>query len=153
MDITSTVATFNQLPRNPLSPSGLVSNHWHFSVRHVTLSPPGLMLQIVNPASGYVHVEGPVPLQLQTASVEEKAIVWAALLLKVFANKPDLFHLRPWSWSTVDEALAHAISEKLREWGVRDGLHAVGIAGEEENKLADESWASIFARLQGMSTG
>lgn len=145
------IALFNGLPRTPLSPSGLVPNHWHFSLRHVPLPPAGLVLYIINPAARYVHVPGRIDLSLSEAPIETKAMVIIGVLLSAFA-KQELNRSRPWSWSTNDAALASVMGGKLRALGVTDGLDVVGVASDEENRIADEDWTQFLDRLRGLAT-
>ena len=159
MDPTSLVTSFNALPRNRLSPSGAVPNHWHISLRHIPLQPPGYALFIVNPASAYVHTEGPLPPSYHDATVEVKASLWSILLLRAFNNGlgttdqgvPPIG--RPWSWASNDAEMAGAVGERLRGLGVT-APEGIGIAEEEENKKADECWEGLFTTLrQQMGAG
>ncbi len=43
------ITNFNALPRPARAPSGLMPNHWNISIRHVTLSPPGDLVFLVQP--------------------------------------------------------------------------------------------------------
>ncbi|EWC46346.1 hypothetical protein DRE_04517 [Drechslerella stenobrocha 248] len=65
IDISNTnlpalVAAFNSIPHTELVPSGAGANNWHFAIRHIPLPPPGDVLFLVNPASHFVHAEGPI---------------------------------------------------------------------------------------------
>lgn len=152
MDPSQLVATFNTLPRRPLAPSGNVANHWHISVRHVGLEPPGDLLLIVNPAARYVHVEGPLPSSAANAPVSVKAATWALLLLKAFNNAlgndgMEEAKLRPWTWACNDAEMAGALGEMLRTMGVT-APEGVSVAEEGDNTIADEEWAKFIGRLQ-----
>lgn len=141
------VAQFNQLPRTPLDPSGLVPNHWHFSLRPVPLRPRGLVLFIINPASRFVYVPGRIPLSFFDAPRETMADVIIRILIMAF-TKPDLNQSRPWSWSTNNAEMADAVEEGLTEFGVADGLDVVEVAPAEENSIADEEWTNFLNRLR-----
>lgn len=149
MDPKPLVAAFNSLPRNSLSPSGLVPNHWHFSLRYVPLPPPGTVLFILNPHAEYVHVEGPLQGPIENESIELKATLIAVMLLRSFASEP-LGKIRPWSWSTNDAVMAGAIGETLKGWGIKDGLDVIGVAEEGERNLADEKWGEFFQKLDSI---
>ena len=152
MDPTALVATFNALPRNQLSPSGSVPNHWHVSLRQVPLEPPGYLLFIINPPARYTHVEGPLPSDFANASTEVKAATLSVLLLKSFTGglgacgpEPGIIG-RPWTWAFQDAEMAGAVGETMRGMGVL-APEGVGVANEEENGIADEEWQGFFATL------
>lgn len=159
MDPASLVDTFNALPRKRLSPSGTIPNHWHISLRHVPLQPPGYVLFIVSPASQYIHTEGPLPPNYQDAPIEVKATLWSILLLRAFNNGLGAVDQevppigRPWSWVCGDAEMAGAVGERLRGLGIT-APEDMGIAEEEENRKADECWERFFATLrQQMGAG
>lgn len=54
---------------------------------------------------------------------------------------------RPWSWVCDDAEMAGAVGEMLRGIGVL-APEGVGLAGDEENGIADEEWARFFEKLQ-----
>ena len=54
---------------------------------------------------------------------------------------------RPWSWVCDDAEMAGAVGEKLRGIGVL-APEEVGLAGDEENGIADEEWARFLEKLQ-----
>ncbi len=154
-DPTALVSTFNALPRNQLSPSGTVPNHWHMSVRQVPLQPPGQVLFLISPAARYVHVEGPLPPTYASATTEVKATIWSMLLLKAFneglgaseeVKRAGATMGRPWSWVCNDAEMAGAVGEMLRSIGVL-APEGVGVAGDEENRIADEEWRRFFGKL------
>ena len=154
MDPSQLVATFNTLPRRPLAPSGSVANHWHISVRHVPLNPPGDVLFILNPAARYVHVEGPLPASAANAPMSVKAATSALLLLKAFNNAlgnegMDEARLRPWIWACNDAELAGALGETLRTMGIT-APEGVSVAEEGDNTIADEEWGRYIGKLQDM---
>ncbi|CAF9910104.1 MAG: hypothetical protein HETSPECPRED_009611 [Heterodermia speciosa] len=156
MDPATLVTTFKALPRNPKVPSGFTANHWHFSLRHVPLNPPGTLLFLINPGSRYIHVEGPIPPAAENEPLPLRATIYAMLLLKAFNNNlgaplehgKTLRNGRPWSWSTDDAEVAGAVGEVLRGWGVGEGLESVGIAGQEDNTIATEQWAQFLEGLK-----
>ena len=148
----SDIKTFNSLPRQKLSPSGAVANHWHFSVRHVPLEPPGDLLYILNPAARYVHVEGPAQiLSLQTAAAQAEVV--APLLIKAFngglgdASAP---HLAPYTWSTTGAELARAVEARLRQAGVKEEASQIGTGSAEEERVASEEWDRFMGQLKSL---
>lgn len=154
-DPVSLVSTFNALPRNQLSPSGTVPNHWHISLRQVPLQPPGQVLFLINPAARYVHVEGPLPPDYTSATTQVKATIWGMLLLNAFnkslgateeEKRAGAVVGRPWSWVSNDAEMAGAVGEMLRSIGVL-APEGVGLAGDEENAIADEEWRRFFGKL------
>ncbi|KAL8637848.1 MAG: hypothetical protein Q9228_004933 [Teloschistes exilis] len=151
LDPASLVSSFRALPRRQLVPSGSVPNVWHFSIRHVPISPPGSVLFLVNPPSEYVHVEGPLPEAFHMESLPIRANLVTLLLLKAFVgglgNSVQMG--RPWEWKTDDAELAGAIGECLKGMGVRDGLDAVGVIDEESGRPDEENWRKFLARLEG----
>lgn len=56
---------------------------------------------------------------------------------------------RPWSWVCNDAEMAGAVGETLRSIGVR-APEGVGVAGGEENAIADEEWRRFFGTLHNM---
>lgn len=53
---------------------------------------------------------------------------------------------RPWSWVSNDAEMAGAVGEMLRSIGVL-APEGVGLAGDEENAIADEEWRRFFGKL------
>ena len=149
--MASEVQTFNSLPRQKLAPSGAVPNHWHFSIRHVPLEPPGDLLFILNPKARYVHVEGPATI-LSLKSPTAQAQVVAPLLLKAFnhglGSDSEAPKIAPWTWSTTDPELARALEARLKDLGVREDVRKVGTSNAEENKVAGEEWESFMDQLK-----
>lgn len=148
---SSAVSTFNSLPRPTVSPSKMVTNHWHFTVRHVPLQPPGDLVFFVNPPSGNVHAEGPEQiLSLPTAAAKADVIV--PFLLKAFINNIGT-HVgiaspsAPWSWATDDEQLARAVETKLKELGVKEELCTVITGRSVENMISEREWARVLGTL------
>ncbi|KAI4267437.1 MAG: hypothetical protein LQ337_008349 [Flavoplaca oasis] len=149
LDPSSLISSFLVLPRNRLSPSGSVPNTWYFSIRHVPLDPPGSVLFLLNPASGYVHVEGPLPPTSDTESLAVRANIIALLLMKSFVGSLGGAASvgRPWEWKTDDAEMAGAVGECLKDMGVGDGLETIGVVGEDERRSGEEEWQKF---LQGL---
>lgn len=152
MNPAEAVAAFNALPRNPITPSGLAPNHWHFSLRLVTISPIGLLVFIINPAARYIHTEGPIDISLRLATSHEQGTVVAWALLKAF-QKSELGQVRPWSWSTNDAGLAAAVGNVFRQWGVSDGLDQIRAGNAEESAISNENWNTLMDHLVRGITG
>jgi hypothetical protein len=147
----SAVQTFNSLPREQSAPSGIVSNHWHFSIRHVPLEPPGDLVFVLNPEARYIHVEGPrTILALPTATAQAEVI--APLLLKAFneglGTPPATPKLAPWTWSTTTQELATAVGAKLKDMGVRQDLIQIGHGNAMEEQIAVEEWERFMGQLK-----
>ncbi|KAL8852678.1 MAG: hypothetical protein Q9221_002438 [Calogaya cf. arnoldii] len=149
LDPFTLISSFLALPRNRLSPSGSVPNTWYFSIRHVPITPPGSVLFLLNPASGYVHVEGPLPPTSDTESLAVRANIIALLLMKSFVNSLGGANSvgRPWEWMTDDAEMAGAIGECLKGMGIVDGLEAIGVVGEEERRRGEEEWGKFLRGL------
>ena len=149
--MSSDVQSFNSLPRQERVPSGAVPNHWHFSVRHVPLEPPGDLLFILCPGARYIHVEGPAPiLSLQSPSAQAEVIT--SLLLKAFnsglGSDSSAPKLAPWTWSTTTIELARAVEARLRDLGVRKEVTKIGVSDAEEIKVATEEWERFMGQLK-----
>ena len=158
------ISRFNSMPRNERSPSGMVANHWHFSIRHVPLEPPADLLFLINPASHFVHTEGPLPSATPGQNDEARAVAQAFLLVKAFASglggsapdgrtKEALSVGRPWSWSTRTEAEAKEMETALKTLGVTGELLHVEVASQEINTEADEDWAGFYRQLSDAVSG
>jgi len=152
---TNQVYTFNKLPRKRLTPSGAVPNHWHFSVCHVPISPPGDVLFLLNPAARFVHVAGRLPSASDTETSKLRVVILAISLLMAFnrdmGNAPQTEMPptgRPWSWATNDAQLAGAVGEALSSMGVEGPLVHVQVSGVEENGIADEEWRNFLRTLE-----
>lgn len=147
------VETYNSLPRPKLSPSGAVPNHWHFSIRHVPLEPPGDLLFILNPGSRYIHVEGPVPV-LSSQPLAVQANIIAPLLVKAFVSgmgaPSSTPRSAPYTWSTTNMELARAVSRKLSELGVKEEITKIGTGEPEEEKVATEEWERFMEQLKSL---
>ena len=149
--MASEASTFNSLPRQKFAPSGQMPNHWHFSIRHVALEPPGDLLFILNPGARYIHVEGPAPmLSLSTPAAQAEVIV--PLLLKAFnggmGNPPSAPRLAPWTWSTTNSDLARAVEARLSQLGVKEEVTKVETGNIEEEKIATEEWERFEGQLK-----
>lgn len=158
------VKKFNALPRQPKTPSTLVSNDWHFDVRFIPLEPPSHVLFVINPGSRYSHMER-LPVGLPTdhsgmgffpESSEEAAHEVAVALLNTFVDNFGLAKMTqdppppyaPWILSTDVSSLALAVGKELKRMGVSaTGLHKVKISSPAAPKIAHESFGQIFARL------
>ena len=53
---------------------------------------------------------------------------------------------RPWSWVCNDAEMAGAVGEMLRSIGVL-APEGVGVAEDEESRIADEEWRRFFGKL------
>ncbi|KAI4237773.1 MAG: hypothetical protein LQ349_001581 [Xanthoria aureola] len=149
LDPSTLISSFLALPRNCLSPSGSVSNTWNFSIRHVPIDPPGSVLFLLNPGSGYVHVEGPLPPASDTESLAVRANIIALLLMKSFVGSLGGAASvgRPWEWKTDDAEMAGALGECLKGMGIGEGLEAVGVVGNEERRRGEEEWGKFLRGL------
>ena len=153
MDPASLVNTFNSLPRNKLTPSGVNPNHWHISLRHVPLHPPGHLLFLINPATRFVYTPGPIPPSAQNEPITAKASMLALLLIQAFNNGLGVPRRRnceefgrPWSWVCNDAEMAGVVCEKIKGLGVQ-APEGVGVAEEAENRIADEEWERFVGML------
>lgn len=77
------------------------------------------------------------------------------LLLKAFNNglgaseedkRAGAIVSRPWSWVCNDAEMAGAVGEMLRSIVVV-APEGVGVAGDEDNAIADEEWRRFFGKL------
>ena len=155
MDLQELVRAFNKLPRSPKTPSGLVDDHWHFTVRHVPLKPPGDLLHLVNPPSEYTHTEGPAQI-LSIDSTASRADVVLPMLLRTFVNNmgvsdPRFAPRAPWSWGTGDEDLAKELERKLKQVGVRSELCTIKVGDEKSMEISDQVWIRVFENLQSLA--
>lgn len=144
------VRVFNFLPRSPRVPAGTVPNHWHVSLRHVPLSPPGDLLFIVNPDSHYVRTSRPIGVADLTSpeATEKIAKTLLDLFVTMGVDAGMVRGWRPWSWSTDDEAMGTRIVEKLREMGVdEEGLLKMETASNETNQACLEDWNRFLETL------
>ncbi|MCJ1369076.1 hypothetical protein MMC20_000284 [Loxospora ochrophaea] len=157
--MSSPVAQFLSLPRNRLAPSDSVPNHWHFSIRHVPLQPPGDLLFLINPGSRFVHNEGP-SRSLADSSPAQRAKWVVDKLLRAFTTRlngpasgapPGRGIGAPWSWSMNDEGLKREVEERLRAVGVTGELSNVGVGDEESDRIADEAWGEFLGTLTGIA--
>lgn len=156
MDLKALAQAFNQMPHVERTPSGL-PNHWHFSVRHVPLNPPGDLLQIIHPQSRFMHCAGPE--DILSLDVTAQANVVVHLLLDSFVtgvdrgpngeilnDKPKFV---PSRWSTNSDDLARAVEVKLKALGIRQELCTVHSATTEENAVAAAVWSDFLKNLTG----
>jgi hypothetical protein len=158
------VKKFNALPRQPKTPSGAVSNNWHFDVRFIPLEPPSHVLFVINPDSRYSHMER-LPVGLPAGysgmgffpeSSEEAAHEVAVALLNTFVDNFGLAKMTqdppppyaPWILTTDVSSLALAVGRELKRMGVSAaGLHKVKISSAVVPEIAHESFGRIFSRL------
>ncbi|CZT49523.1 uncharacterized protein RSE6_10384 [Rhynchosporium secalis] len=154
MSLPELVQAFNALPRAVKTPSGLVDNHWHFAVRHVTLEPPGDILHIVNPGSRYsISSEGAAQI-LSCESVAERADIVLPILLKLFTSmkesaRDDRF--APWSWGTDDVNFATALEDRLKLAAVRKELCHIRVGDEASSEIALDVWETVVKQLKKMT--
>lgn len=152
MTLQDLVHAFNALSRSAKTPSGLVDNHWHFSIRHIPWTPSGDILQVVNPASRFIVCEGPSHI-LSRETTAERAEIVLPMLLKSF-TEPQKSTLEqgtpvfgPWSWGTDDVELAKALEKRLKSAGVRKELRVIRVGDEASSKIAQEVWDSVLEKL------
>ncbi|KAI8818185.1 uncharacterized protein EV422DRAFT_538986 [Fimicolochytrium jonesii] len=119
--LTPAVRRFNSLGRHPLAPSGLVPNHWHFSIRRITLPPASDVLLLVSPPSRYMHIERPTtPTFISSLDPDARAAVIVPMLLKGFNSGLGGPETRaPFTWATNDVETARAVERELATVGVR----------------------------------
>lgn len=152
MNLQELVRAFNALPRTRKTPSGLVEYHWHFAVNHVSLSPPGDLLHIVNPPSRYTHTQGPVQI-ISLSSVAARVDIILPLLLKAFVTDMGNGHdsrsdpRAPWSWGTEDTDSATALEDAMKAAGVRGDLCTIKTGDRASIQIEKEVWASFEEEL------
>lgn len=155
------IFNFNALPRPARAPSGLVPNHWNISIRHVTLSPPGDLVLIVQPNSQFAHTEGPIQIvegQIPGHSLNPKSLVTlqtiARLIMKSFVEGMSGTSIvaasAPWSWATNDPNFARRIMKVMTDMGVREDLLNMVVADTAELASCDEAWDSLSRQLTGL---
>ncbi|KAL2071196.1 hypothetical protein VTL71DRAFT_12431 [Oculimacula yallundae] len=157
MSLQELVHAFNALPRSPKTPSGLVDNHWHFTVRHVSSNTSGDILHIVNPASRYtISSSGSVQI-LSFESVVERANTVLPILLDMFTSmnegtQDDRFKaFAPWSWGTDDVEFAKALEDSLKMVGVRKELCLVRVGDEASSRIAQDVWEDVLEQVQKLT--
>ncbi|KUJ11649.1 uncharacterized protein LY89DRAFT_722756 [Mollisia scopiformis] len=132
------VASFNRLDRSKQLPSGLLKNHWYFT--------------IINTESRFqITTDRTQILSLPTDAAQTDVIV--PLLLGTFVKglhrgsdilPDDVPPFAPFSWGTRSPDLARAIEVKLRALGVRLDLCTVQPGTKEQGEVADESWIKVM---------
>lgn len=156
------ISNFNALPRPARAPSGLVPNHWNISIRHVTLSPPGDLVLLVQPDSQFVHTEGPIQIvegQTPGHVLNPKSLVTlqtiSRLIMKSFVEGmggPSVVAASaPWSWATNEQNFARRIMKVMADMGVREDLLTMGVADADELASCDEAWDSLCQQLTGLA--
>ncbi|EKM50581.1 uncharacterized protein PHACADRAFT_263934 [Phanerochaete carnosa HHB-10118-sp] len=156
IEVSSLVQEFNSLPRRHIVPSGPEPNKWVFGLHVVPIPPAGYLLFIVNPASGIVQGEGPLPIEtrpLSTSEQRDRGRKIAILLLKAFVSKlgrtdaPEYYKVAPWEWVAEDTQLAASVSSALQALGVRSELCDVGVATEQERDITTGRFAGFLEDL------
>lgn len=124
----------------------MVPNHWHISIRHVPLQPPGHVVVLVQPDSHYVDSQGSIERALGRAlgdaiDLENEAtvLVIVRLILQSFVNRSPQIG-RPWSWCTNDEAMAGRIIGLMRRLNVDEALLDMPAASDEQNASCEQDW-------------
>ena len=152
------ISNFNALPRRARTPSELVPNHWNISIRHVALSPPGDLVFLVQPDSGFVHSEGPIQTiegQPPGHQLNPKSLVTlqtiARMIMKSFveglSGSSVAAASAPWSWATNDPDFARRIIKVMTDMGVREDLLNMAVA--DEIAKCDEAWEGLTRELTG----
>lgn len=153
-------AAFSALSRQEKTPSGKMDNHWHICVRSVDIEPAGLVLLIVNPPSGYIHVEK-MPLE-GTSALAHPAQLYAPVtlcLMKSFVEglAPDTKdpHQRPpafapWSLSMPadQEAVAKLVEKQLRALDVPKERRKIRLSTPDEDKTVEKVWDHFYSSLK-----
>lgn len=149
MSMQGTVDSFNSLLRPELSPSGHVSNHWYFAIRHVPLHPAGDLVQLTNPASRFIAMSDSEQI-LSKPTIAAQAGVIVPLILNMFIKGLDrgpdgrptggFPPIAPFSWGTRNSDLARAVEKTLRTLGVREDLCTVQPGTKEQDEISDEIW-------------
>ncbi|KAF2452151.1 hypothetical protein P171DRAFT_516023 [Karstenula rhodostoma CBS 690.94] len=146
------INAFKRLPRPQTTPTGL-PNHWVFQSRHVPLEPPGDLIVAVHPQSRFQLTAGPLQLPT-TLTTKEKAEKMLPYLLQVFVNEvhdpsgsTQVEAKAPWSWSTVDSALAAALEPLFAQRGFPEELRNVKVCSEDEKAISNECWDELLGRL------
>ncbi|KAH9485658.1 hypothetical protein JR316_0002568 [Psilocybe cubensis] len=162
------VEAFNALPRRAKTPSGRVSNEWHFDIRYIQMEPgPSHVVYFIQPQSQFTHMERlPVGLASNQSGLvffpetaKDAAPVLAKGILHAFINNMGMNDKRmypnapapyaPWKLSTNDKSLAAAVGNELKRLGVRpEALCTIGISGQSTTRLAQESFARFFETLK-----
>ena len=150
LDPTRLIRDFNNLPRSEYAPLGEAAdapNRSHISLRNIPSDPSSDVLFIINPTSRSIQYVEALPPDTVSESTALKAGVWSLLLLKAWTqteNGPP--KVRPWTWDCSDAEMAGALSETFRGIGVQEPS-SVGVAGKDDNEIADEAWACFIENL------
>ena len=158
------ISNFNALPRPARAPSGRVPNHWNISIRHVTLSPPGDLVFLVQPDSHYVHSEGPIQIaegQTPGHVLNPKSLLTlqtiARLIMKAFVEGTGtgsaIAASAPWSWATNEPNFARRIIKVMTDMGVRADLMNMVVADADELAICDEEWNDLSDSMTQRMTG
>lgn len=137
------VRDFNKLDRPPANNHGHPS-HWHFDIRQLP-NKRGELVFISNPYTREYHGEGRTPIS--NLSIKAQAEVIVPLLLEAFLTEFDgmaamennFGHpIAPHSWCTGDEKLAHAVSARCKQIGIRSDLCEVKISDAKKIQVSNE---------------
>ncbi|MCJ1439958.1 MAG: hypothetical protein MMC23_000439 [Stictis urceolatum] len=172
MPTLAAVTTFNALPRpstikatHPPKPSS--PNTWHFSIHTLDISPPGDLLFLIQPSTGYIHIEGPFPIS-NLPSPAAQASTIAPLLLKAFnaglggyawvevragEGRQEVVRFAPENWVTSDKRLAEALGKEMKKLGVRKECRVVGTGEAGEEKRVEEEWGRFRQGLDCVTRG
>lgn len=160
--ITATrVQEFNALFRPEVDAWG-IPNNYHFAVKKLPIL-AGEAVFVVNPYNAHNHSEGRT--LITSLSPDDQAKVIVPLILEAFVSRFDAgtslihqmhdncFPWAPWTWSTTDEVLATAVSNRLRELGVRSELCNVGVFTPSEIRNAEKFWRQFRDDLTAQLIG
>lgn len=154
------VQQFNGLFRPEVDAWGL-PNHYHFAVKKLPIL-AGEAVFMVNPYNAHNHSEG--RSLITSLSTEDQAKVIVPLLLEAFVSRfeagtsmihqmhDNCFPWVPWTWSTTDQVLATAVSNRLRELDVRSDLCDVGVSTPSEVQNAEKFWRQFRDDLTSQSS-
>lgn len=129
------VRSFNNLPKPEKLPGGEFANHWVIGICHVDVRPTYdlvIALSQHNPSTKQVRAE-----VLSLPTTQERAEATIPYLMDVFADSSSNLDrsvqlFAPWTWSTLDPDMAHALEDAIRKHGVKPELCKVGVCSAEE---------------------
>lgn len=144
------VQKFNALPKpKTLSypDTGEVPNHWHISIRHISLKTSGHLVCLFQPDSGegIVLFRDPIesyhPQGFPATNIEsDQASLTVAILLMQDFVKRDSNKGKPWKWTANDGAWAQKIIESMRTQGVDEDMLNMPVSSDSDNLLSDKVW-------------
>jgi len=158
--LSQLVKAFNALPRRSMTPSGLLRNHWHISIRHIELQPPGDVVFFYNldPNTNFMKVSQ--PLWVSDIESTEATVIITRILMEGFLSNLGADAVRggvlgqPWTWVTNDKRLGQRVTELMRTLGVtEEAILKMPVASEEENGESDDGWEKHYWRLVGAVVG